>query len=244
MWGRLFLFALIVAAGLSAAAAQDIGALIAEYTKGQTELGQVEKRAEELVQEHKSDERAYQSHIDKQNQLETRIEEVTHSFQEHAGRQVERSNQIVENWNSQCSVDRVGMLEEGAYNRCAGLRSGVIAESEGIRAAIEKEGEDIQRTQIDPLIKLIELEHKAINEIALRSEQRQAEFERLKEASERIARRLEQIQSQLGSECPSAPTDELASFCSSLGFDRAASNPGQFSDSPLQPAPFSATPNR
>ena len=244
MWGRLFLFALIVAAGLSAAAAQDIGALIAEYTKGQTELGQVEKRAEELVQEHKSDERAYQSHIDKQNQLETRIEEVTRNFEEHAAREVARSNQIVENWNSQCAEDRVGALEEAAYNRCEGLRSGVVAQSENIRISVEREGEHIQQTQINPLYDLIEREQAAINEIALRSEQRQAEFERLKEASERIARRLEQVQSQLGSECPSAPTDELASFCSSLGFDRAASNPGQFSDSPLQPAPFSATPNR
>lgn len=247
MQARPFWLALCAAAAFSAAAAaQDLNALLAEYTKGSAELGTVEKRAEELVQEHKRDEGQLQDLERNHDVAVQQIETIQQQFQENARQQLGYANQIVENWNSQCAVDRVGALEPAAYDRCAAMRADAEGESQRIQNVVRQQEDDV-RYQIEPFIERARQEEALIQELVTQSQRRQAEFDKLKEAADRIVSRLTQIEAQVSKDCTTGVHDteiELMSFCASLGFDRAMNNPGSFSDVPLQPRPFSATPNR
>ena len=192
--------------------------LMAQINDKKTELGVAIAEEDRLTVENEKDFKAYKAYSDNHAQLEKQAQGVVDAFKAATAKQETYRNGLVDNWNNECSQDRVGALEEAAYNRCQSLKGEVQRIVDGIDADIERQRKDAM-AQLQPIVDAGTRQENEMAAIDARMKARFAAWQKAKEVETRVRGDLDRLRAELARACADQPTPEDAKYCASIGWD-------------------------
>lgn len=217
---RVLLFSIAVLFA-SPAWAGEVTGILQEIAAGQAELGTLERKQGELLSATEADKRLYDTYSENNKQLQQRVDVIVSDFKAATERRVTMINGLVDGWNNECAADTVGELDEGPYARCSGLKVEVEQTVSGMREAIKRDAEEIDRVQITPLASAMTRQATAMNDLAARVQARFEIWSGVKASADRTRANLEVLRTRLAGACALKATIEDVHLCASVGWDGA-----------------------
>jgi chromosome segregation ATPase len=231
-------------------AADEARTLVDTIVSGQAELGEARRQLEDLDRVREDDRRAHAPLQQTLQQTQRQIDDIERPAATARNRRLAGANQLVENWNAECALDRVGRLPKAAYERCARLRPEVQRTVDAIRGDVARQKGESERT-LAPLRRRERELRAAIGQADRRAADRSAQIAGLREGMRQREARLEETRRRLHRVCdeatnrrnsnaPSGDWREALHHCNSVRWDATKRT--------LPPLleirrPFSVTPN-
>jgi hypothetical protein len=213
--------AIAIATGISPAWADDPASLIEQMRTGQIQLSALTSQEEDLTAKSERDLREFNVYLDNFGQLEAQKKAKLDSFAKSVEPRAKAANGIVEEWNSQCAEERVGKLEEAAFNACETRKAEIKPVVDGIRSSIHRDADAYSKKEIAPIEAIQQKQKKAMDETSLRIKDRFTTWQGLKSKSDALTAELERIRTVLVEKCTHTTTDEELRHCYSIGWDGA-----------------------
>ena len=157
-----------------------------------------------------------------------------------AERRLKSTGDMVEEWNNTYAKERVGLLPEAKYNEGMRRREEVERTVNAIRADVKRSIENFQKTEIAPIEAVQARQRKGIDELAARIKKNFAAWQKSKEKSDALEKKLRSVRSALVDECNGVTTPESLKYCSSVGWDNMRKDLPPLTE--IRP-PFRATEN-
>jgi hypothetical protein len=113
--------------------------LIATMLTGQRHLSELKGKMDTLTAQSERDKKEYDAYASSFGQLAAEKKAKIDQFADSVKGQLKSADDMIESWNSQCAVDRVGDLPEAAYNACSARKAQVEPVVERIRTAVKRD---------------------------------------------------------------------------------------------------------
>jgi len=236
-FGVAYFTALVIAA--SPVWAGSAGDTLSEIASAQGAIGTLQNQQRDLATANDADMKVYNSYNDSNKELDQRMKAISEAFKADASARIKNANSIVENWDNECAIDRVGPLPDAQYERCARLKPEVQRTAQSIRDQVKRDSDEIDRTKIAPLVDTRRRQERAMSEISERTKERLDVIEKMNGEIEELRTKLQNLRRQLAANCAAHETEEDVQVCTTVGWNAANSTlpPLEYIRPPLSAGP-------